>query len=230
MAWTAIVLVSTGELATAAVQNTQVLGNLNELRTGGLAIASQAPFDFVYASSASQLARLAAVASKSPRLNAAANAWEMTPWFPGELLKSNSGTDTNAAATNVDTVSISGLTAKDTLHVNILIGSITQQTAGCVLYNSTDGANVAQPDAAAAIVVDEVLQSTITVMQSQNSATAVFGRSDGYSNLGERSSFTSAAFTTNWTGSWTLALRHTGVTAGGTFRWRWTVCKIAGQV
>lgn len=60
MAWTAIVLVSTGELATAAVQNTQVLGNLNELRAGGLALASQAAYDVFFASTASQLARLAA--------------------------------------------------------------------------------------------------------------------------------------------------------------------------
>lgn len=55
MAWTTIILVSTGELATAAVQNTQVLGNLNELRTGGLAMTSQANGYFVIASSASQL-------------------------------------------------------------------------------------------------------------------------------------------------------------------------------
>lgn len=55
MAWTTIVLVSTGELATAAVQNTQVLGNLNELRTGGVAMTNQANGRFVVASSASQL-------------------------------------------------------------------------------------------------------------------------------------------------------------------------------
>ena len=59
MAWSVISLVSTGELATASVQNTQVLGNLNELRTGGVAIASQAANDLIYASSATQLARLA---------------------------------------------------------------------------------------------------------------------------------------------------------------------------
>ncbi|OFW37661.1 MAG: hypothetical protein A3J29_06200 [Acidobacteria bacterium RIFCSPLOWO2_12_FULL_67_14b] len=55
MAWTTIVLVSTGELATANVQNTQVLGNLNELRTGGLAMTNQANGRIVVASSASQL-------------------------------------------------------------------------------------------------------------------------------------------------------------------------------
>lgn len=59
MAWTTIVLVSTGELATAAVHNDQVLGNLNELRTGGLALASQAAGDIFYATGAGQLGRLA---------------------------------------------------------------------------------------------------------------------------------------------------------------------------
>lgn len=54
MAWTTIVLVSTGELATASVQNTQVLGNLNELRTGGVAITSQANGRFIVASSSTQ--------------------------------------------------------------------------------------------------------------------------------------------------------------------------------
>lgn len=57
MAWTSIVLVSTGELATAAVQNSQVLGNLNELRQGGIAITNQAADDFITASSSTQLSR-----------------------------------------------------------------------------------------------------------------------------------------------------------------------------
>lgn len=58
MAWTTIVLVSTGELATAAVQNSQVLGNLNELRTGGVAMTNQAAGDFVGASGSAQLVRI----------------------------------------------------------------------------------------------------------------------------------------------------------------------------
>lgn len=57
MAWTTIVPVSTGELATAAVHNTQVLANLNELRQGGLAISGQTADDFILASSATQLTR-----------------------------------------------------------------------------------------------------------------------------------------------------------------------------
>jgi hypothetical protein len=63
MAWTTTVPVSTGELATAAHHNDQVLGNLNHLRAGGFALASQGAGDILYASSASQFARLAAGAS-----------------------------------------------------------------------------------------------------------------------------------------------------------------------
>lgn len=58
MAWTTIVLVSTGELATASVQNSQVLGNLNELRQGGLALTNLQAGDFVGASGSAQLVRI----------------------------------------------------------------------------------------------------------------------------------------------------------------------------
>jgi hypothetical protein len=64
MAWTTIVPVSTGELATASVQNTQVLGNLNELRQGGVAIAGQGADDFITASGSAQLSRMSAVEMK----------------------------------------------------------------------------------------------------------------------------------------------------------------------
>ena len=64
MAWTTIVPVSTGELATASVQNTQVLGNLNELRQGGVAITTQAADDFVRASSDTQLTVMTAAQMK----------------------------------------------------------------------------------------------------------------------------------------------------------------------
>lgn len=66
---------STGELITAAIWNADLKDNLNTLRTGGIAIASQAANDFVYASSASQLARLAAVEGKAPIF--AGGAWTM---------------------------------------------------------------------------------------------------------------------------------------------------------
>lgn len=140
------------------------------------------------------------------------------------LLKANSGSTTNAAAENVDTVAISGLTARDTLLVVGTLASVTQATASPVIYNSTDGVSinsiVANPFAAGA-------QSAFTchIAQFQSGATAV--GSQGLSVDGARNG--TATFTTNWTGAWTLALRHAGVTAGGTFRWSWSVYVVRGQ-
>jgi hypothetical protein len=51
--------------------------NIAVVRAGGVAIASQAALDFVHATSTTQLGRVAGVASKFPRLNAAGTAWEM---------------------------------------------------------------------------------------------------------------------------------------------------------
>ena len=56
-AWTAPRTWVAGELVTAAQFNTHIRDNENELRAGGLAIASQATDDFVLASSATQLTR-----------------------------------------------------------------------------------------------------------------------------------------------------------------------------
>jgi hypothetical protein len=68
---------TTGELITAAIWNADVRDNLNALRAGGIALASQAAHDFIHATSATQLGRVAAVAGKSPRLKLDGSAWEM---------------------------------------------------------------------------------------------------------------------------------------------------------
>ena len=47
----------TGELVTASLGNTHWRDEFNELRPGGLAIASQAADDFILASSSTQLTR-----------------------------------------------------------------------------------------------------------------------------------------------------------------------------
>jgi hypothetical protein len=77
MSWTAPRTWVAGELVTAALFNTHIRDNETELRGGGVAVASQAALDFVFASSASQFGRLAPAARQIPRLNAAGNAWEM---------------------------------------------------------------------------------------------------------------------------------------------------------
>ena len=109
MAWTTPRSWSAGELVTASIMNTHIRDNENELRGGGIAIASQAALDFLYASSASQLARLAkGGAGTMVRLNSSAAAYEFTN--PAALL----GTSTASSATptpNYDTDAFYELTA-----------------------------------------------------------------------------------------------------------------------
>jgi hypothetical protein len=147
-------------------------------------------------------------------------------------LRVANGTDTNAAATNVDTVAISGLTAKDVLLVWTELFTVTQPTAQCKLYNATDGIELCKCSQSPlnsggfpACMGDAIL------WQSQNSATSIFAQFEGMQSTATR--FDDAGFgvavTQAWTGSWTLALRHGGVTAGGTLRWAWHVHKLMGQ-
>lgn len=58
MAWTPPVHVTTGELATAATHNEQVLDNLSELRTAGFALSSQVAGDMLVAQSDTKFERL----------------------------------------------------------------------------------------------------------------------------------------------------------------------------
>lgn len=59
MAWSAPRTWSAGELVTAAYMNQDVRDNENALRSGGIALSSQAASDIIYASSSTQFARLA---------------------------------------------------------------------------------------------------------------------------------------------------------------------------
>jgi hypothetical protein len=59
MAWTSVKTWAAGEVVTAAMMNTYVSANDEALRAGGLAIASQASGDYIKASSATQLSRIA---------------------------------------------------------------------------------------------------------------------------------------------------------------------------
>ena len=150
------------------------------------------------------------------------------------LLRANSGTSTAAGATNVDTVAISGLTALDTLFIYYTVESITQATAGAMFYNNTDAVLMEEVNGRAATIVSGgVLIGHAQIMQSQNAATRVFTRTSdinfGVADTTPLGAARASTFTTNWTGSWTLALRHDGVTAGGTFRWSWSVYVVRGQ-
>lgn len=208
--------------------------NPNALRTGGIAIASQAANDVFYASSATQLARLAN-GTTGQRIRATTSA--APAWASGgiDLLKANNGTDTTATATNVDTYAMaSGLTAKDRVLVFWHVEAVTQAVAVPTLYNSTDsvglgglkstgtgfaGDNFAAGNTIGGCTLLQQEQSAATVVQATilagHTSVNVFG--------------SSVIFTTAWTGAWTLALRHGGVTSGGTFKWTWGVFRINGQ-
>lgn len=213
---------TTGELVTAAMWNADLKDNLNALYGGALALASQAALDLVYASSATQLARLAkGAALQHLRMNSGATALE---WADATqymtLLKANSGTTTNAGAENVDTIAMaSGLTAKDSLLTMLALESVDQATATIALYNSTDSVNL--QSITASLGAGAKVAVFMMSHQSQSAATTVA--------TAMQNTFTAATFTTAWTGAWTLALRHGGVTAGGTFKWSWAVYKLAGQ-
>lgn len=210
---------------------------IESLSGGGVAIASQAALDFLYASSASQLARLAAgSALQYPRINAAGNGWEFAA--PAAqymtLLKAGSGTSTNAAAENVDTVAISGLTVKDKIRVLITHSSVTQLTTIPVLYQNTDGIWIVNTSGGNNIAAGEYSSEDVVFGPDQSDSKMVVALNVSGRNTTTADGIGSVRtgrnqWTTDWTGAWTLALRHGGVTAGGTYRWSWAVYKIAGQ-
>jgi len=75
MAWTSPRTWVTGELVTASILNTYVRDNQDALDDGRLSIASQAAGDVVYASSSTQLARLAKDEGKFLKSGASAVSW-----------------------------------------------------------------------------------------------------------------------------------------------------------
>ena len=95
MAWTAPKTFVAGTVLTAAEMNTYVSDNDTALRAGGIAIASQAANDFIYASSASQLARLAASSGRIPRYTG--SAWAMVDLYPVGSIYENATVATNPA-------------------------------------------------------------------------------------------------------------------------------------
>lgn len=203
-------------------------GSMATIRAGGIGIASQAALDLITASSATQLARTAhGTGLQYPRINAGATAWEFAS-IPGgmTLLGASSGTSTAAGATNVATVAISGLTALDSLYVIIAAASATQDTAGVQLYDATDGTSITA--AAVTVVAGTLVTGPVIIMRTQTSNTVIAVKESG-ANSWAATVVTPVTLTAGWTNAWTLALRHGGVTAGGTFSFTWAVYKLAGQ-
>lgn len=270
---------SDGYVIDAAEWNKNTVDNPIALRTGALAIASQALGDVVIASTSTQLSRTAAGAAKTALISNGAgvapsfqsvtvtgqangdviianSTTGLTVVAPGtagyvlrsagaatpptfaapylELLKANSGTTTSTSAENVDTYAMaSTLTAKDTLLVKLTWEAVTQASTSIALYNATDGVTMVDiNDQAGAgnFLLDREAIWDINARQLQSGATSVMTMSRGHNdNNASYATGARSAFTTNWTGAWTLALRHGGVVAGGTARWSWAVYAVRGQ-
>lgn len=140
------------------------------------------------------------------------------------LLKAGSGTTSNASAENLDSVAITGLTEKDTLIVWTSLEPITDGVLNnaLLLYNDTDAVSLA--NASGNMTAGSSYMKRWDVRQAQSANTKIL--SEILTNTGTA---TVSTFTTAWTGSWTLALRQTGMTGGGSLDWSWAVYKIAGQ-
>lgn len=145
------------------------------------------------------------------------------------LLKANSGTDTAAGATNVDTVATGALTAKDSLLVVVTCSEATQAVARLDLYDQTDGQVIARLTAGGAMAAGVALLASVNLSPDPAAATTYLGLVNGFTTGGAVSELLRTTPLTAWTSGFTLALRHGGVTAGGTLSWKWTVLKVAGQ-
>jgi hypothetical protein len=133
MAWSTPRLWVAGELVTAAIMNTYVSDDLAALRAGGIAIASQATGDFLFASSSTQLGRLATPgAYQSIRRNSGASAYEA--WFPW---RPRVTTAASASSVNVDTAT-TDVVEFTALAANLTINTFTGADAERILFRIKD--------------------------------------------------------------------------------------------
>lgn len=162
---------------------------------------------------------------------------------PITLLKANSGSSTNQSANNLDTLSISGLTALDSLLVLVTFdqdgGGVGAASGPLILQNSTDTLTITDFGNSNTLAGGNVWTHQATIQNTKLALTDVacfkLGNNGGGATQGGGTGALmdirggSVTFTTNWTGSWTLALRTNGQTAAGTLHWSWKVYKLAGQ-
>ncbi len=150
----------------------------------------------------------------------------------GQPLHAASGTDTNAAATTVDSVALTGLTANDSLLIITEFITVTQNTAQALLYSVTDSVSLAQVSQSPLASGGNPACMGVAIMKTpQGSTTSISSIFQGMQGTSTRWDYFAYAtsVTAAWTSNWTLGLRHGGVTAGGTFKWAWAVYKLLGQ-
>lgn len=154
-----------------------------------------------------------------------------TPGSQLQLLHSANGTDATAGATTVDSFVVPALTAKDILFVIYGMESVTQQTADALLYDVTNAASLISLAASGAITAGGSIDGYAQIQQRQGNASSTYILAQGLNQAAARKDqLTFAALGTPWTtGGWTMGLRHGGVTAGGTYKYNWSVYVLRGQ-
>ncbi len=149
-----------------------------------------------------------------------------------QLLHSGNGSDTSAGATNLDTVALSGLGVNDQLIVHTSLESVVQQTAGALLYSTTDGVQVGYLGANGILTVagGAFMEQVVIKLRRPVSSSLLVGTYSLGGTVANTNPRFSGGFTltTAWTAAWTMALRHTGVVGGGTLNWAWSVHVLRG--
>lgn len=183
-------------------------------------------FPYTFPSTGASSGQLLAVASTGAG-NSATLSWRYPQWI---LLASGNGSDSNAAAANVASVTVNGLTADDTIVVAYQLEAVAVGVSVFV-SNTTDGVNLVSVTGGGSLSSGALVLGQARARQRQGTSTAVCAISDGQILGGARSdAATLASVATAWTGTWVLSLRHGGVGAGGQLKWAWVVYKMAGQV
>jgi hypothetical protein len=215
------------------------VGLMSAIRAGALGLTSQGAGDIMYATSATQYGRVNG--SGVLQLNGAGAPTVLGSSSVGayRLLLGTSGTSTSAAAANVATVAITGLTILDRLVVSIRHSSIVQQTLEPIIYNVTDSLNIVTNTNGAAALAAATTAGCVTEIgcdpadptQVTSVTTNIGPQTIGAAGVSTPSVYYTqlCVATTAFTGSWTIGLRHGGVTAGGTYRYSIDVWKKLGQ-
>jgi hypothetical protein len=212
--------------ASAGIMGSKLASNagINDTQLNQVATAGK-----VSGAALTALASIPAGAGVVPAANLPANAMS--------LLKAGSGTSTNTAANDLDTIAISGLTATDILVIYYTVSALTAAGGTPDIRSTTDSTPFATIGGGTALGAGNS-NSGFVVLQKEQQANTIFStlmQATGAGIVTSGSGSGSAGgvlvksqdTATAWTGSWTLGLRSSGVTATGTLRWSWKVFKVA---
>lgn len=144
MSWNSPITFVAGSILTAAQLNTYLSGNTSALRSGEIALASQAANDVIIAASATQLGRLAmGSALQALRVNAAGNGLEFAS-VAVKSVQTVSGTIAGGAVT-VD-VAISAVTTAKAVIVPQFTGDDPNGGGYTFAFTSTTNVRITRPN------------------------------------------------------------------------------------